>query len=176
MLLIALQCKKEDTIPPILVTQYDIEALFFKDTTLVYDFNGDQIEDFTIQLTWEIDTSGLEIFETFNMYFNNPDLEHALSLYNYTEKRDWAEGDTILYTDPIGWKDKNVGKGFTAVGRIDDFYMQLDNIKNHDVYMAYYLESGGKKHYGWIRLNCDLIAEVAFDLNPDEPVYIGQRE
>lgn len=176
-------CSKDGPIEEtssIYLKQYSIEESYYLDTTLVYNFNGDQWDDFTLDITWKFDTIGndyiFDLDET--MYFNYyNEIKCGISEFNESEERAWQVGDTVFNYDSLSCWQANWGGGiYMLTSNADTFQTFISELKNKDVYWAYYLESEGKIHYGWIRLNCHLFAEVAYNLKPEEAILIGQRE
>jgi hypothetical protein len=66
--------------------------------------------------------------------------------------------------------------GDAHISDADGVRTWLSDLRSNDLYWAFYLELEGKIHYGWVRLNCNLIVESAINLIPGEPILIGQRE
>ena len=163
----------------IYLKQYSLEDMYFTDTTLIYNFNGDQWDDFLMELTWEFDTTDYDYIldsyiEMSFKYYN--DIECGISDFRKSEGQiAWQVGDTVIDHDSFRAWQTSWGGGKFITSNADTFQTYISGLKNNDVYWAYYLESGGKIHYGWIRLNCGLFAEIAYNLTPEEFILIGQR-
>ena len=163
----------------IYIKEYAVEDLYFKDTTLIYNFNDDRWDDFSLEITWTFDTlappyrggvSQLMIFKYYDI------IKCGMSdLKEWETQTEWQPGDKVINDDSFdGWVIKSGGSSMAS--DYNTFQDYLSDLRNNDVYWAYYLESEGKIHYGWIRLRCGLFAEIAYNLVPDEPILIGQRE
>jgi hypothetical protein len=183
VLLLISGCSKDELVEEtsgIFLKEYSIEDICFADTTIIYNFNGDRWEDFTLQIEWTFDTADIYDYHLNMhrlMWFNNyTDLICGMSKFKELEtQKEWQVGDTIL--DLTSKKCFLLSSGYTEYSSsADSIRTHLSDIRNNDLYWAYYLESGGKIHYGWVRLNCGLIVESAFNLKPEEPILIGQRE
>jgi hypothetical protein len=94
---------------------------------------------------------------------------------DWESQRRWQPGDTV--SDANSFESWSVRSGGFSINtnNTDTFRTKISGFKNDDVYWAYFLESENKIHYGWIRLNCGLFAEIAYNLIPGEPIFIGQR-
>ena len=173
-------CSKDEEISTIFLTEYDLEGLYFKDTSIVYNINGDQHDDFSLEISWGFDTIdnpwGYSADEHITVRLVHLwDIACGWSEYNYIKHRQWEPGDTVYESDRLNWTGMKSGSSGWSVARKDSFDNYMSKKKNEDVYWGYYLESGGKIHYGWIRQRCDLFAEVAYNITPEEPIVIGQR-
>ncbi len=163
----------------IYLQEFSLENLYFTDTTLTYDFNGDNWDDFSMELSWIFDTSDYDYTMEGNqmMFFEYYD-EIKCGMSDFIEwesQRMWQLGDTVIDSYSFrSWTIRSSGY-FYNTNDIDTFQTYISGLKNDDVYWAYYLESGNKIHFGWIRLNCGLFAEIAYNLIPEEPIIIGQR-
>jgi hypothetical protein len=175
-------CIKDDPMEEtssIYIKEYPIEDMSFKDTTLIYNFNDDQWDDFSFKLTWSFDTTApnYNVGREFYMYFKYYDnIGCAMSdMKEWKTQTEWQVGDTVINNDSFeGWSVSSGASSFG--GSYHSFQDYMSDLRNRDVYWAYYLESGGKIHYGWVRLKCGLFAESAFNLIPEEPILIGQRD
>ncbi|MBS0011221.1 MAG: hypothetical protein KFF49_07415 [Bacteroidales bacterium] len=181
-LIIISGCSKDDLIEDassIYLQEFSLEDLYFIDTTLTYNFNGDYWDDFTMELSWIFDTTGYDytLERDYKMFFKYYDeIKCGMSdLIDWESQRMWQPGDTVI--DPYSFRTWSIRSGGYTINtnNIDTFRTEISGLKNDDVYWAYYLESENKIHYGWIRLNCGLFAEIAYNLIPEEPILIGQR-
>lgn len=190
VLIIFSGCSEDELIEEassIYIQEFSLEDLYFADTTLTYNFNGDNWDDFSLELSWIFDTTDHDytMEREYRMFFRYYDeIKCGMSSIKESEvsqdgtilhQREWQVGDTVFNYDSFdSWQIRS-GACFFNTSNIDTFHTHISDLKNSDVYWAYYLESGNKIHYGWIRLNCNLFAEVAYSLIPEEPILIGQR-
>jgi hypothetical protein len=181
-LIIISGCSEDERIEEtssIYLQEFSLEDLYFTDTTLTYNFNGDYRDDFSMELSWIFDTTDYDYtleskHSMFFKYYN--EIKCGMSnCIDWESQRMWQPGDTVF--DPYSFQTWSIRSGDYKINtnNIDTFRNEISGLKNDDVYWAYYLESENRIHYGWIRLNCGLFAEIAYNLIPEELILIGQR-
>lgn len=184
VLLLWTGCTEKDEIAPppeeekplnIYRMQYAIDDLCLKDHSLAYDFTGSWDHDFWLSLKWEIDSS---------LYDYKIRLTHKYVFYNYLGSysnfntsldRPWAEGDTVIQKEgQTGWISASSGASFSGTNHEETFRLWLDSLQTIQHYWGFYLRMDQKKHFGWLRMRCGTIEELAFNLDAEEPIIMGQ--
>ncbi len=177
-------CSDKDDTPPleeeppsIYHQHYVIDDICLQDTTLLYDFTGNTLDDFWLKLEWDIS------FEEYNYWIDvsyryvfNSSLG-GYSDYNTEEERPWAEGDKVIRSmGSPGWTVESSGGSYFGTNNEEGFYQALDSVQNIDSYWAFYLQIEEKEHFGWLRMRCHMIEEFALNLTPWKAILVGQRE
>lgn len=178
----AAACSESDDVTPIEEEEplpfhyvhYDIEDVLFKDTLLTFDFNNNQQDDFWLELEWTIDTSTYMNDVAINRRYQFVDHLGAYSTAHFHE-RAWRVGDKVSSQTGESWI--SAASGIISFGTTDmpDFHVYMDSLRNEKVYYGFRLKSEDNTHYGWLMMRCFLIESFAINLNPEEPILIGQQ-
>ncbi len=175
--------EKDDTLPPeeepptIYHQHYVIDDLCLQDTTLMYDFTGNAMDDFRIKLEWDISTEEYNYWVDVDFRYSYLVHYAGYSDYNREEERPWVEGDRIIRSlGSPGWTSQSGGGHYFGTNNEESFYQVLDSVQNFDSYWAFYLQIEEREHYGWLRMRCMLIEEFALNLIPRQAIMVGQRE
>ncbi|MFN3555956.1 MAG: hypothetical protein ACK4VN_08345 [Bacteroidales bacterium] len=184
VLLLWTGCTEKDEIAPppeeekpinIYRMQYAIDDLCLKDHSLAYDLTGNWDHDFWLSLKWEIDSS---------LYDYKIRLTHRYAFYNHlggysnfntSLDRPWAEGDTVIQKEgQTGWISESSGAYLVGTNHEETFRLWIDSVQTTQHYWGFYLRMDQKKHFGWLRMRCGTIEELAFNLDAEEPIIMGQ--
>jgi hypothetical protein len=117
----------------IYLQKFSLEDLYFKDTTLTYDFNGNNRDDFEMELSWDFDTTGITYSLEGNdkLFFKNyAEIKCGMSDFiDWESQRRWQPGDTVSDADSFeSWSVRSGGFGINT-NNTDTFRTKISGFK-----------------------------------------------
>ena len=163
--------------------EFDNNNLYFKDTIIEYDFNGDAINDLYIDLKWNVDSNVYSVnveTDIFQKIINNQSTVSGWA--DYKDYRNntlipFIPGDSINSSNDFLDRLTSMLSGGSkhSFGPRKD-YNWMEDYKSTKTYWGLSLAVNNKLHFGWAGVSCNLIEEIAFNQIPNQPIVVGEKE
>ena len=179
-------CEKNEIKPEetwdIYYVKFNNENAYLKDTVAEYDFNGDGLNDFKLNLTWQVDSTSFDV-RVKTDYFKQ--IINSQSAYSCWLEDKGLDSDTLVLfqigdsISAIDFEDRGIsvmsGGGLHSFGQNAN-YNWIEEAKATKTYWALCLAVGNKVHYGWASVSCEIIDEIGFNNTPNLAIAVGQKE
>ncbi len=156
---------------------FELETEFLISDSISYDINNNQIVDIGLyKRFWETQNPEQnESIYNFVLEFKRLDSKIEFGYLISTEYNDLVIGDVVDSDSSFGWLEN-----FKATSTSKNPFLTSWNEGNPDFfnekYLAIKITNGNNYNFGWIKLKQFQIEEIAYNLTPNSPIRIGQKD